>query len=320
MNFYITTLSFSAGGLLVFGLNLWIADLMTAHRRQVRQRIEEELQARQKERARHSMANKDFYEKAASGEVDLHVRLTPRERFVQMVEESGMALRPAQLAGLCTIVALAASAAAMVIGRNWTLAAMVGPLPGAIPALYVAWVGGRRREKLLSQLPDAFDLMTRTLRAGQTMAQAFQSVSEEFGPPISIEFGYCLDQQNLGLSPEAAMRDLARRTGLLELRIFVLAVMIHRQTGGNFAELLHRLGTVIRERYRIRGSIKSLTAEGRLQAIILLALPPAMLGIMLAMNRPYAMTLFRYPALLIGMAVSMGLGALWLRKIVRFDF
>jgi tight adherence protein B len=320
VNYYITTLSFSAGGLLVFGINLWIADLMMAHRRQVRQRLEEELQSRQKERARHSMANKDLYERAATGEVELRVRLTPRERFVRMVDESGMAVRPAPLAALAAMVGLAAAAATTVFGGTWILASLVCPLAGAVPVLYVAWVGKRRREKLLSQLPDAFDLMTRTLRAGQTMAQAFQAVSEEFGAPIANEFGYCLDQQNLGLSPEAAMRDLARRTGLLELRIFVLAVMIHRQTGGNFADLLHRLGMVIRERYRIRGAIKSLTAEGRLQAIILLALPPVMLGIMLALNRPYALTLFRYPSLLIGMSVSMALGGLWLRKIVRFDF
>jgi len=78
-------------------------------------------------------------------------------------------------------------------------------------------------------------------------------VADEFSPPIADEFGFCYDQQNLGLSPEASMRDLARRTGLLELKIFVLAVMVHRQTGGNLSELLEKLATVIRHRYRIRG-------------------------------------------------------------------
>lgn len=320
MSYLIVGLAFGAGALLIFGVNFLIADVLDAHRKQVRQRIEEELQTRQRERARTVMAHKELYEQAASGLVELQMRMTPRERFVRLVEESGMVLRPLQLVGLIVVCALVSGGGVLLLGGHWILAAIVGPLVGSLPALYVSWMRSRRLDRLLSQLPEAFDLMTRTLRSGQTISQAFQSVAEEFTPPIATEFGYCLDQQNLGLSPEASMRDLARRTGLLELRIFVLAVMIHRQMGGNFAELLHRLGAVIRERYRIRGAIKSLTAEGRLQAIVLLALPPVMLALMLLLNRSYALVLFKYPVLILVVAVSMGLGGLWLRKIVRFDF
>src|SRR6202030_4138555 len=118
------------------------------------------------------------------------------------------------------------------------------------------------------------------MRSGQTISQAMQSVADDFAAPASDEFGYCCDQQNLGLSPEAAMRGLALRTGILEMKIFVLAVMVHNQTGGNLAELLDRLSTVIRDRYRIRGSIQALTAEGRMQMMILLALPPLMLAVL----------------------------------------
>ena len=116
------------------------------------------------------------------------------------------------------------------------------------------------------------------------------------------------------------MRELARRTGLLELKIFVMAVMIHRQTGGNMSELLDKLGRVIRERAKIRGSIKSLTAEGAMQAYILLALPPGMLAIMWIINRPYAQVLFEYYWLLVAAGVSMALGWFWMRRIVNFDF
>jgi tight adherence protein B len=106
----------------------------------------------------------------------------------------------------------------------------------------------------------------------------------------------------------------------LELKIFVLAVMVHRQTGGNLSELLGKLSKVIRERYRIRGAIKALTAEGRLQGIILMALPPLMLVALLIVNRPYAMTLFEYPALLVGMFISMTIGGFWMHRIISFDF
>ena len=105
--------------------------------------------------------------------------------------------------------------------------------------------------------------MGRVVRAGQTISQALQAVADEFPPPIAAEFAYCYEQQNLGLSPESALRDLARRTGLLEIKIFVLALLVQQQTGGNLAELLDKLSGIIRERFRIRGQIKTLTAEGR---------------------------------------------------------
>jgi len=96
--------------------------------------------------------------------------------------------------------------------------------------------------------------------------------------------------------------------------------MIHRQTGGNFADLLEKLAAVIRDRYRIQGVIKALTAEGRLQAVILLALPPTMLVLLSIVNRPYIITLFDYPLLLVALFVSMTIGALWMRRIIRFSF
>jgi tight adherence protein B len=162
--------------------------------------------------------------------------------------------------------------------------------------------------------------MARVIRAGQTMSQAMQGVAEEFDQPISGEFAYCYEQQNLGLPPELALRDLARRTGLVEIKIFVLALVVQQQTGGNLAELLDKLSAVIRERFRIRGRIRALTAEGRLQAAILLVLPPAMLLFILIFNPRYGKILFEHPSLVIGMFVSELLGALWIRKIVNFDY
>lgn len=320
MQLVVLSLAFIAGSALIFGLNLFIADVVEAHRQQVRKRIEEDLRARQKDRARNSLAFKEMFELAAAGTVDLRYRPTMFGRLSRLVDESGLALRTGQLLIVSLGCGLVAFLPLGVMWSHWTAAAILTPLAVSLPVIYVAVARARRKEKLLSQLPDAFDLMSRTLRAGQTMSQALHAVAEEYSPPIAAEFGYCHDQQNLGLSPEAAMRDLARRTGLLELKIFVLAVMIHRQTGGNLSELLQKLAMLIRQRYRIRGTVKSLTAEGRLQAIILLALPPVMFAVMLLLNRAYAMTLFRYPGMLIGICVMMIAGGMWMRSIVRFDF
>lgn len=313
-------LGFLTGFLLVFGANLLLADLVEARRQEARRRLEEELRKRAQERAAGSLQYKDLYEMAAQGLREIRVRQTPWQRFVQLVEESGLTWQPGQLALLCLGLFLAAGAGSGVLTRQWPLALAIGIVAAVIPVVVVAAIRLRRREKLLSQLPDAFDLMSRSLKAGQTITQAFQAVAEEFSPPVSEEFGYCYDQQNLGLSPEAAMRDLARRTGLLEIKIFVLAVMVHRQTGGNLSELLDKLSRVIRERYRIRGAIQALTAEGRMQAIILLALPFVILAIMTIINRPYAMILFQHPWLLVAMGISMIIGAFWMQKIINFDY
>jgi tight adherence protein B len=170
------------------------------------------------------------------------------------------------------------------------------------------------------QLPAAFDLMARVLRSGHSVPQAFQAVADTFEPPIAGEFAYCQEQQNLGLLPEVTYRELTRRTGVLELKIFVMAMMIQRQTGGNLSEVLERLAALVRERVRLRNHVRALTAEGRLQAVVLLVLPPIMYLVMRFINRPYADVLLDHTGLLAGMAVSMIVGALWIRKIIQFDF
>jgi tight adherence protein B len=197
------------------------------------------------------------------------------------------------------------------------LAAVIG---AALPVGYVYLKRHERLEKLRGQLPDAFDLMSRVLRAGQTVSQAMQCVADEFTRPISLEFLYCSEQMNLGLSPDAALRELGRRTGMLEIKIFVLAVTVHRQTGGNLAELLDKLAHVVRERARIQGMIRSLTAQGRFQAGILLSLPPAMFLLLMVVDPKYEMILLQYPAMI---ALALGLmlaGAWWVKRIVSFEF
>jgi tight adherence protein B len=237
-----------------------------------------------------------------------------------MVEQSGLDLTPGKLAAIAGGAALTLGALGLLIRQSVVVGAVAAAIGAAIPLLYVNVKRKARLEKLLSQLPDAFDLMGRVIRSGQTMSQAMQSVADEFPQPISGEFGFCYEQQNFGLPPEVALRDLARRTGLVEIKIFVLALVVQQQTGGNLAELLDRLSTIIRARYKMRGQIKALTAEGRMQAMVLLALPPALFLIMLMMNRDYATTLFEFP-MLIGATLGLEtLGALWIRKIVNFDF
>jgi tight adherence protein B len=177
-----------------------------------------------------------------------------------------------------------------------------------------------RKEKLISQLPGAFDLMLRVLRAGQSVPQALQAVADTFDNPIATEFSRCQKMQNLGIQPEIAFQELAARCDVLELRIFAMAMLAQRQTGGNISEVLERLANLVRERLKLRRKVKALTAEGRLQAITLLVLPFLMFGVMMIINRDYAQELLHHTSLLVGMGVAMLFGAWWIRRIVNFEF
>jgi tight adherence protein B len=312
-------LAFVAAVSAVVGIYSLVSDLYLRDRARVSGRVDEEFRQRLRDQAKKSLLMKDLRELAAAP-ADEEERPTLRRRFEAMVEQSGLELTPARLLTISWVAALTLGGLGGLVRQNILVAAVGAVVGGVVPVAYVNFKRNQRQEKLLSQLPDAFDLMSRIIRAGQTMSQAMQAVADEFMPPIAGEFAFCYEQQNLGLAPEIAMRELSRRTGLLELKIFVMALMVQQQTGGNLAELLDKLSGIIRERYKLRGKIKALTAEGRFQAIILLGLPPAVFLMMLGLNRDYAGILLENPALLWTMVISETFGAIWIRKIVNFDF
>jgi Flp pilus assembly protein TadB len=208
-------LAFFAGFFLIFAINYALADVADAHRHRYRKRLEEELQRRQKELARVSIADRDLQAVTAAGMAELLPRRSLKERLVSLMNESGVAMRLDQLLVACAAMGFLAFLPCAFLGQHWLMGALLGLAASPLPLAYVVFLRKQRREKILNQLPDAFELMSRTLRAGQTMNQAFQAVADEAAPPISEEFGFCYEQQNLGLAAEGAMRDLAQRTGLL---------------------------------------------------------------------------------------------------------
>ncbi|TVQ02349.1 MAG: hypothetical protein EA381_03445 [Planctomycetaceae bacterium] len=151
------------------------------------------------------------------------------------------------------------------------------------------------------------------------MSQAMRGIADEFSPPVSEEFAFCWEQQNLGLSPEASFQELAKRTSIIEIKIFVVAMSIHRSTGGNLSQLLIKLSNVIRERERIRGKVDALTAEGKFQAYLLIGLPFVLAGVIAIINPGYMTPLFRYPIVFVIAAGLLSVGYLWMKKIINFD-
>lgn len=313
-------LTFGAVVTAIVGVYSIVSDLYLRDRSKVSRRVDDEFRKRQRERAQKSLLFKELGQFGSLTDVDNDAKPGVRARFEAMIDQSGLELTPQRLLTIATVSGLTLGALGGLLRQSLIVAA-VGTLIGfGVPLLYVQIKRRARLEKLLSQLPDSFDLMGRVIRAGQTMSQALQAVADEFPQPIAGEFNYCFEQQNLGLPTETAMRDLARRTGLVEIKIFVMALLVQQQTGGNLAELMDRLSAIIRERYKIRGQVKSMTAEGRMQAAVLLGLPPALFALMLVMNPTYAGELFRHPSLIWATLGCEAFGALWIRKIVNFDF
>jgi tight adherence protein B len=313
-------LGFLGGTLAVAGGYSILSDLFLRDRARVGKRVDEEFRKRQRDRVRKSALFKDLSTLAAEAAADAEGRPTLRQRLEAMVEQSGLNITSERVLTITAAVGLALALVGLLFTRNVLVAAALALAGSCVPLVYVQVKRQARLKKLLAQLPDALDLMARVIRAGQTMSQGMQAVADEFDLPIAGEFAYCYEQQNLGLAPEIALRDLARRTGLLEIKIFVLALLVQYQTGGNLAELLEKLATVVRERFKMQGKIRTLTAEGHFQALVLLAMPPVMgVGIYI-LNPVYGRVLFDHPGLLLATLIAEVMGALWIRRIVNFDF
>jgi len=240
------------------------------------------------------------------------------KRLDCLLQQSGLELKPRQLMYFCSACGLGLAGLGLyftgVIGGF-----IAGAAGASMPVAFVASKRKSRQEKFLKQLPSAFELMARVLRGGNSIPQALQAVGDAFEEPLAGAFASCQHQQNFGLRPEAAFREMADRSGVLELRIFVITMMIQRQTGGNLSEVLDRLASLVRTRLRLRQQILTLTAEGRLQGWTLVVLPIVMFVVMYFINRPFVMILLDHSKLLYATVGLMTLGMLWIRRIVTFE-
>ncbi len=213
--------------------------------------------------------------------------------------------------------------AGIIFGLVFRLPIYAAPLAGAfLGALPFMWLLKRRKKRIsqfVAAMPDGVELMSRALRAGHGLAAGLRLVAEEMKGPIAEEFNRVFEEQNLGIPIELSLRNMADRIPLMDVRFFVIAVVIQRATGGDLAEVLDKIGRLIRQRFELHGHVKSLTAEGRLSGIILLAMPPALLGLLCFLNYSYASELFYNPTgvkLLAFTAGAQVVGALVIKKIV----
>jgi tight adherence protein B len=197
---------------------------------------------------------------------------------------------------------------------------LIGVLAGVIPFLLVLYKRNRRFRKFEELFPEALELLTRAVKAGHAFNTGIEMIAEEMVEPVSKEFRITFDEQNFGLPLKQALFNMVERVPLLDLKFFVTAVLMQKETGGNLAEILTNLSHLIRERFKIMGEVRTFSAQGRLTGYILTAVPVAMGFILSAMNWDYMSALFKEKIghyMLAGAGFCQLVGYIIIRKIVN---
>ena len=236
-----------------------------------------------------------------------------------ILQQADLPLTPSKFAAISAALGVA-GVLLLPLARVPIYFAPLGFILAGLPLAAVLFMRKRRLAAFAKQLPEALELISRALRAGHSLASGFKLVADEMDAPIGKEFERCYEAQNLGIPLEDAIEEMTERVPNLDLRFFATAIVLQRQTGGDLAEILDKIGYLVRERFKIWGQIQALTGEGRLSGIVLLALPPVLFVVMWRLNPNYCMALFTDPMghqMLAGAIVMQIIGALVIRKIVN---
>ncbi|MEZ5394476.1 MAG: type II secretion system F family protein [Bryobacterales bacterium] len=177
----------------------------------------------------------------------------------------------------------------------WIAALVVAAALAFAPVAYLRRVRAKRLKQVEEQLPESLEFISRALVAGHSLPMALELLADEIGPPLSQELRKTVDEYNLGLSMDRALENLADRVPSVDIRFFASAIMTQSRTGGNLHDLLENLSETIRERATLRGQVRAMTANGRITAIILAALPFIIGGIMMTVNSEYFEILLNHP-------------------------
>ncbi|HEX4949696.1 MAG TPA: type II secretion system F family protein [Blastocatellia bacterium] len=192
----------------------------------------------------------------------------------------------------------------------------------SLPLMFVLQRRRRRFKLFIEQLPEALEMIVRSLQAGHSFSSALQAIATEMPDPVAREFGKAYEEQNLGLSMQVALENLAERVPIMDLKLCVTAILIQREVGGNLSEVLANISHTIRERFRIQGEIRVKTAQARLSGYIVSALPFILFFWINAANPKYLQSLYDHPMgmYILGAGVVMQIiGWLIIRRIVRIE-
>jgi len=241
----------------------------------------------------------------------------------RLIEQSGVHTTPSAIVLTSFMLAAILGLIVYLVSGGQPVAALLGAVFGMFaPYAILLHKRSKRFKKFEEQFPEALDLLSRAIRAGHALQTALGMVAEELGEPVGPEFKRTFDQQNFGLPLRDALNELAERVAILDVRFFVTAVLIQRDTGGNLAEILDNLAHVVRERFKIRRQIRVHTAHGRFTGYVLLALPAALAMALSVINPEHMQLLFREhlgQMMLMGAIVMQTIGFLWIRQVIKIE-
>ena len=203
---------------------------------------------------------------------------------------------------------------------NRILSILLAALLSSLPFLHLLLLKQKRIEKFRYQLPEALDLIARALRAGHSFNSGMKLAADEFDDPLGPEFDETLGEINYGVSVANALKNLTKRIECPELKYFVVAVILQRETGGNLSEIIERLANLIRKKYEFQGKVRTLSAEGRLSAVILVAIPFLFALYLHLANPKYLDILFSAPigrVMLVVAAIMMAIGIFVINRMVK---
>jgi len=320
MPFLIALLVFVVVTLAVFAA-LSLYDLREAQARVLRDRLSDVQKPAEKTKPDLALLRDEVLSRIPA--FDTWLRRSERVSLLQkMLAQGNVDVRAGNFLMLCVVSALLIGAIAAVAGGN-LMFAWAGVLLGFfMPYAYAAHMRTKRFQKFEEKFPEAIDTLARAVRAGHAFTTALEMIANEVSEPVAGEFRQLYEEQKFGLPVRDALLNLADRIPLVDVKFFVTAVMLQRETGGNLAEILDNLSYVIRERFKILRQVRVHTAQGRLTMVLLMALPPMIVVIMLVLNPGFIQPLFTDPighALIVGGITLQTLGYFVIRRIIRIQ-
>ena len=236
-----------------------------------------------------------------------------------LLEQAGTKLRPGKFVLVCACTAAVTGSIVLVMGPVAILS-LAGVVLGAVlPVSYILILRRRRFKRFEAMFPQAIDLLVRSTRAGHPFTTSIEMIGTEMAEPLAGEFRRIYEEQKFGLPVRDALRNLAERVPLMDVKFFVTALTLQRETGGNLAEILDQLSHVIRERFKIMRQVRVYTAQGRLTMMLLMAIPPGMVVFMSFANPEFMKPLLTDPMghFLIGLGVLLqSIGFVLIRRII----
>lgn len=242
------------------------------------------------------------------------------EGLEMLIMQSGKIWPISQFLQYVAIAGVVGLVLSIILGLDIVISAILTIVASALPIIYLIKERAKRFDKFEEQLPEAIDSICRSLRAGHAFTSAFGMVGEEFPDPIAAEFRITMEENNLGVNFYDAMQNLAKRIPLTDLRFFVVAVSVQRETGGNLTEILSSISQVIRDRFKLFRHVKVVSAEGTMSAWVLCSLPFVMMFLLSITNENYSEIMFRSPTgqyVLKIASVLMIVAIIWIRSVIK---